>query len=230
MKKGILICLISLLALGLMWAKVPVLGTKYVAPPYQPTDTAVLEEGFEGAALPTGWTQEYVNGAVDWLYQSGGYSSNPGAAHTGSYNACFYGGSYTPYATYLYTPAMDISALMAPTLTFWLANTDWGGDQDTLRVYYRDSSVSAWTLLATYNTSLSSWTEETIALPAASTDYYVCFEGISGYGYGVCIDDVVVEEASTTHSLPFAEGFEDGALPVDWAQEYVVGAVRRIQW
>jgi len=198
MKKGILILIISVLAFSMMWAKTPVYGVKYTAPPYQPTDTAVLDEGFEGGALPTGWTTEYVNGTVDWAYQAGGQYGNPGGANTGSYNACFYGGSYTPYATYLITPSMDISALSNPTLTFYLANASWAGDQDVLNVYTREAAGAPWDLLATYDTDMPTWEMQTLALPAASSDYYICFEGVSGWGYGVCVDDVVVDEGGAT--------------------------------
>lgn len=88
--------------------------------------TNILEEGFEGGAIPAGWTQEYANGAVDWTFTTGGQYGNPAAAHSGTYNALFYGGSYTPYATKLVTPPMDVTTFGSINLNFWHCQADWG--------------------------------------------------------------------------------------------------------
>ena len=85
-------------------------------------------EGFEGGALPTGWAQLYVSGVNNWTFQSGGYSSNPSGAHSGSYNALFFYSGYNNYQTKLVTPDLDLSALLNPQLTFWHAQRDWVGD------------------------------------------------------------------------------------------------------
>ncbi len=46
--------------------------------------------------------------------------------------------------------------------------------------------------LAEYTTDISSWTERNLSLPNLSADYYVAFEAVGDYGYGVVLDDVAV--------------------------------------
>jgi len=91
-----------------------------------------------------------------------------------------------------------LTGLTSPVLSFWHTQYNWGGDQDELRVYYKTSSGGSWTLIPgqEYTSAITSWTEETgIALPSPSADYYIAFEGLSSWGYGVCVDDVTVQEA-----------------------------------
>ena len=68
----------------------------------------------------------------------------------------------------------------------------WSPDQDTLTVYYRTSAGGTWIQLATYTANVSAWTRQTVPLPNPSGTYYIGFLGNAKYGYGVCIDDVVV--------------------------------------
>jgi len=156
-------------------------------------------EGFEGGALPTDWTQLYVSGAVGWTYQSGGYSSNPSGAHSGSYNALLFYSSSSRNQTKLITPDLDLSSLLNPQITFWHAQAAWGSDQDILRVYYRPASDSNWVLLAAYTSSITSWTEETISLASIplTEPIYIAFEGDAAYGYGVVLDDITVQAGPT---------------------------------
>ncbi|MDO9577993.1 MAG: hypothetical protein Q7J16_08915, partial [Candidatus Cloacimonadales bacterium] len=174
-------------------------------------------EGFEGGTLPTDWTQEYVAGTTNWACQNGGYSGNPAAAHTGSFNAFFYntGGATTK----LITPQIDMGSATEVNLTFWHTQTTWAGDQDELRVYYKDSTAGTWTLLAEYLSSIASWTEETISLPNLSDDYYVAFEGLGSWGYGVCVDDVSVGDAPGDF-VEIGDGTTYGPSPnqyLDWS-------------
>ncbi|MCK4358697.1 MAG: choice-of-anchor J domain-containing protein, partial [Candidatus Cloacimonetes bacterium] len=208
MKKIVLCVLVSLLVVSLAWAteKVPVIRTTIKAPAYTPNKDDVLNEGFEGGVLPTGWTQEYVNGTVDWQYQNGGNYGNPPSAHTGSYNALFSYDSYDGYTTKLVTPELDLGAKTDYTLTFWHAQVDYYGDWDELHVYYKTSAAGAWTLLESYTTSVANWTERTIDLPNPCSTYYIAFEGVANWGYGVCIDDVSVAEFQLTiYDIQFTE-------------------------
>jgi hypothetical protein len=156
-------------------------------------------EDFEhSGSAPVGWTQEYVSAAVDWIYMAGGLDGNPASAHGGSYNATFYSENYNSDETKLVTVPLDLSGLTAPILSFWHTQADYGGDIDELKVYYKTSASGSWTLIPgqTYTSSIASWTEESaIALPNPSAEYYIAFDALSGYGYGVCIDDISVKEA-----------------------------------
>lgn len=162
----------------------------------QSANSQVLSEGFETGAIPTNWTEEFVSATVSWSYETGNTSSVL-SAHGGTYNARFYSGNYNGDATKLVTATMDLSVVSNPELTFWYTNEDWSGDQDVLTIYYKTSAGGAWTSLGSYSTTLSSWTQEIIPLPNASADYYIAFEGTSGYGYGVTIDDVTVDAGAT---------------------------------
>lgn len=158
--------------------------------------TFPYEEGFEnGGAIPDCWTQEYEVNTADWVFASGATSTLT-TPHTGSYNARFYSPNYSGDQTKLVTPMMDISGLANPTLSFWYAQPAWGGDQDELRVYYKTSAAGSWTLIPgqVYTSSVTTWTEVVVTLPSPSAEYYIAFDGTSGYGYGTVVDDVKVEE------------------------------------
>lgn len=153
----------------------------------------VINEGFEGAFPPTNWTLDTVSGAATWVSNTGNNNGSVPSAHTGTLNAMFYSGNYNGDITKLITPSMDLSVLPAYDLNFWYTQNDWGGDQDTLTIYYKTSTAGSWVYLASYTSSVSTWTPVTISLPNLSNDYYIAFEGYSGYGYGVTVDDVVVD-------------------------------------
>jgi len=148
--------------------------------------TIVLDEGFETSVPPTGWTSSILTGSTNW-------SQDGSDSHSGSNSASMVTSSYGNSAE-LYTGTMDISTITNPTLSFWHIQEVFYGDQDSLRVYYRTSSGGAWTLLATYTSSIDTWTQETILLPSPSADYWIRFVAYGEYGYGVFLDDVMVFE------------------------------------
>ena len=170
-------------------------------------------EGFEnGGNIPDCWSNEYVIDNQNWAYQAGGYSGNPSGAHSGSYNAYLYNPSSTANVTKLVTPQLDMSGLSSATLTFWHTQALWSSDQDELRIYYKTSVGGSWTILATYTNDITSWTQESIALPNLSNDYYIAFEGTAQYGYGVCVDDVNVDGVAGG-SAPVADFSADNTTP-----------------
>lgn len=150
-----------------------------------------FEEGFESGALPDGWTQEYVVGENDWEFQDGGYNGNPPNAYSGDYNAAFLH-STTGNTTKLITPPINIANAGEPTLSFWHAQVVWAGDQDELHVYYKTGEDEDWVLLESYTENVSEWTERVLELPEPSSTYYIAFEAVDGWGFGVCIDEVHV--------------------------------------
>ncbi len=170
----------------------------------KPTGTStVLNESFENTgSIPTGWTQVNVTGSTAWAFVAGGYSGNPAAAYEGSYNARLYYNSSTAAVTKLVSPALNLSGADSATLSFYHTQAVWSGDQDELKVYYRTSATGAWTQLAYYTANITAWTQETITLPNLTGAYYIAFEGIAKYGYGVCVDKVVVTK-NTSVSVPW---------------------------
>ena len=150
----------------------------------------LVMEGFEGGILPGSWSEEIVVGTTEWIYENGGQAGNPANAHTGSFNARFYNSAGD--TSKLITPELNLGNANPGELTFWHTQAVWAGDQDELKVYYKTSAAGAWELLEYYTESITEWTERIITLPNPSTTYYVAFEGIGQYGYGVCIDDVLI--------------------------------------
>lgn len=155
--------------------------------------TTILQEDFEHAgSLPSGWTNEYVSSSVNWISSTGGHSSYPASAHGGTYNALFYSGNYNGDKTKLVSSVINLSGYTGCTLNFYHAQTSWLGDQDSLYVYYKTSAGGTWNLLASYNAEAATWSLRSLSLPNTNSTYYIAFEGNSGYGYGVCIDDVTI--------------------------------------
>lgn len=150
-------------------------------------------EGFEnGGVIPTCWTQEYVSGSNSWEMQTAGTNGHPASAHTGTYLARNRTTSVNAgYISKFVSPALNLSSVTSPFLTFWHTQEFWAS-QDELRVYYKTSINGSWSLLATYTNSIASWTKESVFLPNATSTYFIAFESTVNAGYGVCIDDVVI--------------------------------------
>ncbi|HOK87076.1 MAG TPA: hypothetical protein PLF12_12065, partial [Tenuifilum sp.] len=173
-----------------------------------------LSEGFENGTKPTGWTEEYVSGTEPWRYRNGGHSPNdnnwtipawqtditrnPPSAHSGTYNAIFFKQSTNQERTKLITKAINLEGAIQPELSFWLCQVPWtfsgNTNWDYLRVYYKRNSTDSWTLLQEFLDPISDWTQFKVNLPNPSSTYYIAFEGQTNWGFGTCIDDVIVEE------------------------------------
>ena len=161
-------------------------------------DTFPFVESFEDTSGTRDcWTNEYVAGTpTDWKYVpvNGNYSITP---RTGELMAQFKIES-TAEITKLVSPTLDLTGLTNPQLTFYFANTNWIGDVDELRVYYKSSAGGSWTQIGeSYTTEHTVWTQVILDLPNPSDDYYIAFEGKSNFARGIDVDDVMVAEAPT---------------------------------
>lgn len=177
-----------------------------------------LNEGFEDGIKPFGWSDEYVTGTETWRFRNGGFNPldpnglippegpdiarNPPAAYAGTYNAFFQKQGTGNEKTKLVAIPLDLEFAIKPELSFWLCQKTWtfSGQPkwDVLRVYYKTSLAGSWQLLQEYLDPIESWTKFTINLPNPSPTYYIAFEGHTRWGYGVCLDNVVVEEKGTS--------------------------------
>ena len=178
------------------------------------TQEIIFYENFDStsiSSLSNNWTQEKVVGStlIEWTTKDGGHQGNPPSAYQGENNAFFQYQSYNGETTKLITPELvfrdttegnDNIIYQKPELRFahaqdiWIASgNDWW---DKLKVYYKRGVDSAWVLLEEYLDPVTSWTEHSILLPdsSLSSTYYIAFEGITGYGHGVCIDSVRIVE------------------------------------
>ena len=142
------------------------------------------------------WATSIYSGEVDWV---GGATENFNSTVTplsGDGMALFYSGNYNYDTASIISPSMDLTGLTNPKVTFNYTQEAWGGDQDQLRVFYRDGVNGTWVEQAAYTTNVGAWTEVTLDLPNTSADYYVGFQGTSGWGYGVTLDDVCIWDAT----------------------------------
>ncbi len=194
------------------------------------TQNVVFHEGFEEGYRPTGWTEEKVLGfegeptgaLIQWQYLEGGYGFDPGIpddrgypdhAAQGEYNAMFQLESYKGETTILITPPIDLSDVTKPELLFEHVQATWYFNNkefnDILNVYYKTGPTEDWVLLESYENAVEDWTLRSILLPdsSLSNTYYVGFEGITGFGYGTCIDTVriletgIVSEYLESHTI-----------------------------
>ena len=167
---------------------------------------------FLNGMLPNGWTQEFVfpsSDTINWKFQDGGFTNdpsdvttrNPYPAKTGLRNALFAYENYN-YVTRLITPKLDLSYASHPKLIFYHAQQAWNKgdgiiDNDELRIDVKKCNTCEWDTIMIYDqptTLEQGWVLRTIQLPDSefSSDFYIAFEGKANFGWGVCLDSVVV--------------------------------------
>ncbi len=166
-----------------------------------PAQEILFYEDFSGGSMPSGWVQEYVHLSLDWdIRQGAGYVGPgnigvPDTAAVGDYNATFQKQGNYGEITKLITPPINMEFAVEPELRFWHAQLPMVG-QDELKVYYREGTEGDWIEIAHYasSTGEEEWMERFIFLETESDETYIAFEGINGWGMGVCIDGVTVIE------------------------------------
>ena len=152
----------------------------------------ILSESFEhNGSMPVGWNETYLSGSHNWEFEPGNpIDYHPHQAHDGHYNALF---RWEDGVTRLVSPTIDFSGYTnRARLIFWLFKDEWFKNQDELRIYYKSSTLNPWTLLRIYNEPVSNWTRNVVSLPEPSPDYHLAFEGIAGWGYGICLDNIEI--------------------------------------
>ncbi|MDP8219713.1 MAG: choice-of-anchor J domain-containing protein, partial [Candidatus Stygibacter frigidus] len=175
----------------------------------------VIDESFDSTTMPTGWTQEYESGNFSWFAFSGGHNGHPSAPHTGTRNAYIFNESCT---TKLVTPMLNIGGSNNATLTFWHAQAEWLGSQDILRVYYKNEPDDNWSLIETYDSEITTWTQETINLPSESSSYFIAFEAECLWGYGVVLDDVEIVGDPSPLGIVSGHVYNASGIPLTGAE------------
>ncbi|MCF7912958.1 MAG: carboxypeptidase regulatory-like domain-containing protein [Candidatus Cloacimonetes bacterium] len=175
----------------------------------------VIDESFDSATMPAGWTQQNVAGNISWMPYAGGHNGNPAAPHTGARNAYIFGESCT---TKLITPMLNIGGSTGGTLSFWHAQVSWSGSQDILRVYYKTEPDDDWSLIETFDTNLTNWTHETINLSSESSSYFIAFEAECGWGHGVVLDDVLIQGEPSPVGVVEGHVYNASGIPLTGAE------------
>ena len=163
---------------------------------------ALAPVGFEEGVLPDGWTQENIEGTVNWQVEGGpGVSlADPVGAKSGDYRLAIRRakGATSGFVTRLISPAMDISEMQNPQLCFAHAQVATFDYFDTLRVWYRTTSDAQWTLLEEFASPIPAWKNETLPLEKylQGTAYQIAFEVEDHAGKGVVLDDICVLQPS----------------------------------
>ncbi|MCI3937492.1 T9SS type A sorting domain-containing protein [Chryseobacterium aahli] len=140
------------------------------------------------------WTKIYESGTQEWSNVTTAYYGYTTGAYQGDLMAEFDIDSFDGDATKYVSPILNLSSVNSPTLEFYYRNKDWGGDQNELKVYYRTSTTGTWTLITTFNSSISDWTNSgTLTLPSPSATYQIALEGVAWYGCSINVDDVLVK-------------------------------------
>lgn len=157
-------------------------------------------QNFDTATIPTCWLNEAVSGGGSsvWTYvtANGNSSITPKSAP----RMAEFRTTTTGNKAKLLTAPLNISSLTTPELKFSLANVNWFGDVDELRIYYKANPTDSWTQIgSSYTTEHSSWTDVSIPLPNKSANYQIAFEGTSNWARGIDIDNVSVVDTSALY-------------------------------
>ena len=166
-----------------------------------------LETFEDNSPTQSQWTYEFIAGTnssatngVFWTIKgttSVGYYGTTGP-YEGSKMAVFDTRSHSRDAIGRFiSPILDLSSETSPTLDFFYRNMLWGSDQNELKIYYRTSATAPWTLITTFNTNITSFTNSgTITLPNPSATYQIALEGVAKYGYGLDVDNLQIQTGS----------------------------------
>lgn len=155
-------------------------------------------QNFDAATIPSCWANEAVTGGgtATWSYvtANGNSSITPKSAPRMAEFRTTTPGNKAK----LLLPVLNISAVASPELRFSLANVNWFGDVDELRIYYKANPSDAWTQIgSSYTTENAAWLNVSIPLPNKSANYTIAFEGTSNWARGIDVDNVSVVDASS---------------------------------
>lgn len=172
----------------------------------------LLAEDFETSDVPYGWQTENVVGVEQWTFQEGGFDYHPPVAGNGEGNALLFHNDFDQIVTRLITPELNLGAANNGVLSFLHAQEAWSMEQDELRIYYKNTPASNWVLIAEFTENTPDWTERVVDLPEPSNSYYIAFEGLAMYGYGVCLDKVRIIGEPIIYETDLAAQMISGAF------------------
>ena len=173
-----------------------------------------LEEGFENDFVPAGWQNIITNGT--YAFDRRESSNTPSAMpHDGSqYMARFY--TYTNpegCSAELVSPKLELNA-QDNLVRFWMfRNSNPNINRpDRINVYYNTAPTSVGgqllgtvhrcTYLEPVVADVDDWYEYSFTFDSPSDYGFIIFEGVSGYGWDVLIDDIFIDNSSVDNNPP----------------------------
>jgi hypothetical protein len=176
-------------------------------------------EDFENQENANLWTAITLSGNAVWTMLNGLTYGNYSSLENGNYNMSFYSYNYNADSAELISPTINLSNSENLVLSFYLLNPAWSLDQDTLKIYYRINPQSNWTLLAIIFQNIESWTEFKFAIPDNSETMQIKFTGLSGYGYGIGIDNILLYEGTNCdeNKNVLIENVKETSARISWS-------------
>ena len=179
-----------------------------------PYNNFPLEEGFENDFVPAGWQNNITNGT--YAFDRRESSSTPSAMpHEGSqYMARFY--TYTNpegCSAELVSPKLELNA-NDNLVRFWIyRNSNPNINRaDRINVYYNAvPSSEGGQLLGTIHrctymepviADVDDWYEYSFTFDSPTGYGFIIFEGVSGYGWDLLIDDIFIDNSSIDTNPP----------------------------
>jgi len=157
--------------------------------------TVPFEETFEDDSdTRICWYNINEVGEEDWTYATGAGGGLGGAATNafeGDLNARFIsspGGEVTKLAS----PRIDLSGQDSVALVFAYAQELWAGDQNTTKVFVRDTDTADWVEIASYTDDTPEWTLDTLFIVDTTDQLEIAFEGTNGWGRANVVDQIQI--------------------------------------
>ncbi len=207
------------------------------AQPFRPLGSSLLFESFDGVVFPpANWGTTILTGTTQGWSQVTLGNSPFTFPHSGAGMAQFSSFSIFPGdSTRLYTPILNLTGQMTPTLTFWM-NHDTGFSSSNDRIHVQistDGGINYTAVLTTVSRHDGStgWKQHTVDLSTyiGQSNVRLGFVAISDFGNNMFIDDVKVEPPPPppTPVLALSESFEGATFPpTDWGTTSVTGGVQ----
>ncbi len=182
-----------------------------------PVTVFPLTESFDGTTFaPTCWANTQTNAIGTNVWDQSTAGTNPDCTpHSGTGMARFNSFNFSSgVKAELVTPSLNLSNDFYQ-VSFWMYRDDgYDTKEDLVNVYYNTAPNSiGGTLLGTIHrndlmapavTTPNQWYQYTFNMPtgSAGTYRYVIFEGVSGYGNNIFIDDVTISSATAVCNVP----------------------------
>jgi subtilisin family serine protease len=181
-----------------------------------------FNEGFEASAeLPQCWTQEQIWGNIQWLIGAGNGDNHPPQPYEGNHNIYFksQNANQKGRRSQLILPEFNLAPYDSAMLRFYYTNPVRTEDEnhfhDTLHLKYKAVAHAQWQTLQTFDSDVPDWTEVTITLPGKSSSSLLAFEGESGRGHGISVDEISVSGYGNipVHNIMATAGQEGSINP-----------------